>query len=686
MGSSATSDVLTSNPLLAVDQMYAAFNSAGGGGGGKTSAKDLKRFIDAVSTRFRSASTSTSTPPSLNALKRDELRDGMLVRFRGMVQDMFESEIYLADFPSREEAGAASAALASAEASRRVCGLFRDAAPNEVIGLDPLNGDCALLDRQSLYCVPVPGETFWVKEFDADVRAGEKAEEESMQTEPTTAQNLKRPCEEDMNGSGEAKDDSSPKKAKVEGGEESKPNSSSSSSASKQFQLNFPLADEKGPAVIVKIYDPNSDLKVCDVCDFVGVLSLDQPQAAASSSFPPSASTEATMDLSEMETETLLQSPPTSLVPRLHVIFKRKIRLNNPHLDDAVRIDDDNNNNNEENAVDGGADAAKVSRDSSVAKELAELKEAKGELTALLKTLLMGDALAAEYFLCHLVSSVHSRRDLRPIGKMTLNLSNCPSGLPLGKRIAQVLQLLCPAVDRLPMSLPVLNGPPFVPVKDYEANRVLSSRLQLAKGTEVVLDETVLSPGQLNEKGVRNLTILGTLIQWQKLDYDFKWTAQEFPTDLRLIVVSEGKSILPSDFQLHLNAAEVDADLFDANMNNILSTLSPSAVARLRRFLSLAQTCPYHVEAETQRMIEEDFVAARAQNERNMTVEDFERLLLLSRYVTLTETPSNGGSLTVDTWRRCKRMEEERKSRIPPARATAAAASNGDPVRVGVEQ
>ena len=28
----------------------------------------------------------------------------------------------------------------------------------------------------------------------------------------------------------------------------------------------------------MKIYDPNSDLKVCDVCDFVGVLSLDQPQ------------------------------------------------------------------------------------------------------------------------------------------------------------------------------------------------------------------------------------------------------------------------------------------------------------------------------------------------------------------------------------------------------------------------
>ena len=148
MDSSATSDVLTSNPLLAVDQMYAAFNSGGGGGdSGKTSAKDLKRFIDAVSTRFRTAAISTP-PPSLNALKRDELRDGMLVRFRGMVQDMFESEIYLADFPSRTDADAASPEAASPEAaSRRVCGLFRDAAPNEVVGLDPLNGDCALLDR-----------------------------------------------------------------------------------------------------------------------------------------------------------------------------------------------------------------------------------------------------------------------------------------------------------------------------------------------------------------------------------------------------------------------------------------------------------------------------------------------------------------------------------------------------------
>ena len=57
---------------------------------------------------------------------------------------------------------------------------------------------------------------------------------------------------------------------------------------------------------------------------------------------------------------------------------------------------------------------------------------------------------------------------------MTLNVSNCPTGLALGKRIAQVLEWLCPSVDHLPMSLPVLNGPPFVPVKVKEDRGVVN--------------------------------------------------------------------------------------------------------------------------------------------------------------------------------------------------------------------
>ena len=119
---------------------------------------------------------------------------------------------------------------------------------------------------------------------------------------------------------------------------------------------------------------------------------------------------------------------------------------------------------------------------------------------------------------------------------------------------------------------------------------------------------------------------------------------------------------------------------------------------------------PYHVDDSVQKMVEEDFVAARAESERvrfheklinrkwlsietrpetygfpllsqNMTVEDFERLLLLSRYVTLTQSPSNGGRLSADIWQTCKIMETERKARIP-----ANAGRDADEARVGVEQ
>ena len=48
----------------------------------------------------------------------------------------------------------------------------------------------------------------------------------------------------------------------------------------------------------------------------------------------------------------------------------------------------------------------------------------------------------------------------------------------------------------------------------------------------MVIDELVMTPGQLNEKGVANLTALGGVVQWQKVKYDFKFHSQEFNCDM----------------------------------------------------------------------------------------------------------------------------------------------------------
>ena len=53
----------------------------------------------------------------------------------------------------------------------------------------------------------------------------------------------------------------------------------------------------------------------------------------------------------------------------------------------------------------------------------------------------------------------------------------------------------------LPISLSNMNSLRLSPCKDYEANRLLSGRLQLSPGTHLLLDETALENGQLDTRG-----------------------------------------------------------------------------------------------------------------------------------------------------------------------------------------
>lgn len=45
--------------------------------------------------------------------------------------------------------------------------------------------------------------------------------------------------------------------------------------------------------------------------------------------------------------------------------------------------------------------------------------------------------------------------------------------------------------------------------------------------------------------GVHNVTALGNLITWQKVDYDFNYHRMEFPCNINVLITSEGRSLLP---------------------------------------------------------------------------------------------------------------------------------------------
>lgn len=53
--------------------------------------------------------------------------------------------------------------------------------------------------------------------------------------------------------------------------------------------------------------------------------------------------------------------------------------------------------------------------------------------------------------------------------------------------------------------------------------------------------------------GVRNITALGNLISWQKVDYDFNYHQMEFPCNINVLIMSEGRSLLPvRNSRLHI--------------------------------------------------------------------------------------------------------------------------------------
>ena len=111
---------------------------------------------------------------------------------------------------------------------------------------------------------------------------------------------------------------------------------------------------------------------------------------------------------------------------------------------------------------------------------------------------------AAEYVLALLASRVYGHINGTSLGHWSLNLSHWPSQLPVSSLFDAVSDL-APLAVHLEVTAGTLSAGQWKPKKDFEANRLVAGRLQLAPGTFVLLDESEMQPGDVNDNGVRAL-------------------------------------------------------------------------------------------------------------------------------------------------------------------------------------
>lgn len=581
--------------------------------------------------------TAANWVPSLNDVPLHYLKPNSLVKFRCMVQDMFDPEFYMGSYETLE---------LNAKSKILRFGKYKDVAecgPQQEIALD--SPKYVTRERQTFYCIPVPGESEWVKEVYASAcqargnpstsytpsrHKRSYEEDEDMEMHPPK---LKEQCADGCStslGCGDAK--------RLE--KEPPAGQQNLSNCTTSIDLNFPLPGEKGPACLVKIYEDWDSFKVNDMLEVYGVLSVDPALGVMNeeSSKGGLSILDPTECMDTME-EQRVHSPPPSLVPRLHAIVTRKLQHVNPLL--PLTLNDKENQD-------------------LITNILPELSTVRAELLGFLTHVLLGDSLAAEYLLLHFISTVYSRRDILPLGKFTVNLSGCPRNNGYTKQLHKTIQQLVPSSYCLPMTLHNMNTLRFIPHKDYTANRLVTGVLQLASNTSLVLDETLLDQGQLDSTGVRNVTALGNLITWQKVDYDFNYHRMEFPCNINVLITSEGRSLLPSDCQVHLQAQMVPANV-EQYMTNLLMAVLPSMLRKFRMYLSLLRLMDYSISDEVTKAVEEDFVEMRKSDPQSITAEDLHQLLVVARLISLS---AGHRTLSRERWQQAKQLEVLRRSRI----------------------
>lgn len=479
--------------------------------------------------------------PLLNQSKTlDSVKNRSLVRFRCMIQDMFDPEYYLA----MHETG-------NAKGHKQIgFGMYRDRLDesDEETTIDYDSTENVTLNRMTYYCISVPGENEWVRE-----KWNKLAPLVSHQdAEPMAA-------EESVNHvrSTDAPADVGVKRLRGEESEEkvTAPTSNESPTTAPPMPLHqklcFPINDQNPNrrACLVKVYDPDEQsFKLNELIDIVGIIQFDSPLESDVAAASAAAEVKNAVGDSRIEyvnelvrgldLEDSESQFPSSLVPRIHAIAAVPLKHISPLL-----------------------------REPKLPVQTKEFCEKiRSELHAIISQCMFGDNLAADYIICHLLSGVYLRKDVLSLGAFPLNVSNLPKMSPgevqaYAKSLYALLSRLTTHSVYFPLVLEGLNKGTFVPRKDYSSNKLMSGHLQLPSGILMFVDETAMQPGQLSAEGVKNLGTVGELIKWQKVKYDFKYHELEMDTDVKAFVLSEGKSLLPVANRIPLKVNIANANI-----------------------------------------------------------------------------------------------------------------------------
>lgn len=513
----------------------------------------------------------------------DAIPSNTLVRCVGMVQDMLNPEYYIAEYKDSN-------------------GVWQTTRYSDAMGdvaCQSDGGETRFDERQPMLVVPVPGLAPWMKQAQK-----EKAMESligHMAHSSGGGMGKKRNLEDMDQGDCccEVEEEGLDRGATVQGKRvvQGKPGE-----AKGKKPLGLPVIPRG--SCVAHVYDKEHNLRLNDVVEVIGVLSR-VPEIATCA------------EMMQEDGDAVASRIPTSVAPRVHAVLIQK----------------------QEHLYPG---PLPVQIDSS------SVEQARSRAKGFLSMVLGGDDLSAEYLLLQLISRVHMRGQnagQEAIGTMPMNFigaSSCECAnesvklSSLGEVLCVALGGLMPAVCGLPLHIDLLNKQPWYPGRTQDQTFLSHAFLQLASGSLVVLDETVMNAGQLQETGLKNLGALQQLMQMQKVPYDFQYYHLDQPTDCPVIILSVGKSMFKESGGIVVPLHGATKPLEDKDA--VLSAFKQCDAEPTRQYLATMRKMDFTIPSSIEKLVEQEMTDARKTDASNVTAETFHmwlnvRLSIINRSV-----------------------------------------------------
>ena len=248
-----------------------------------------------------------------------------------------------------------------------------------------------------------------------------------------------------------------------------------------------------------------------------------------------------------------------------------------------------------------------------------DLDATRDSLVEYLARPLGGDILAAKYLLLTITARLfHRLPDETPLGVIPLNLYGLPAHAitadvsAVGRSLTRALESICPRVAALPFTLSMLTEKRWRPFSDPDAEKIHAGMLQLAPGTVLVVDETGMKEGNLNEAAYSEFAAVEHLVKQQMLKVNFAFYDRDYKAEVPAIVLSHSKSLL--NMQLTLKVTPKDDQTLGASADDAkFEKATDDLLDRYRKLIGWLQSMREALDStpEFNQQFGDGFIAAR---------------------------------------------------------------------------